>query len=158
MLFVFNFSAAAYDNVTSSCDLMYRAAECLKKKDYKGVKYYTQKCISLYKAQALQMSRKLKDFAPFETANLYWALNDVAYAYYLQGEMYRELGKYELARRKYEMVLKKFKYAQVYDPAIGGDWKVAEECKKKLELIKGKLNKSKNNKFIKKELRPLKIQ
>ena len=104
------------------------------------------------------MSRKLKDFAPFETANLYWALNDVAYAYYLQGEMYRELGKYELARRKYEMVLKKFKYAQVYDPAIGGDWKVAEECKKKLELIKGKLNKSKNNKFIKKELRPLKIQ
>ena len=151
-------SANAYDNsISSSVDLVTAAAKCLEKEDWRGVKFYTKKCISLYKGHAVGMQKRLKDFPSLEAAPSYWALNDVAYSYFLQGEMYRLTGNFESAKRQYTTVIKRLKFAQVYDPALGKDWKVAKACIKKLNEMKKEEKKTgKGNKFIKKKLKPLK--
>ncbi|MCK5707782.1 MAG: hypothetical protein KAI43_09020 [Candidatus Aureabacteria bacterium] len=158
ILFILTDSIYAYDNVTSSEALVARAATCLEARDWKGLKYYTQRCISLYQSQARNMQRKLKDFASLETTDKYWALNDVAYSYFLQGEMYRIIGKTEKAKKKYMTVIKKFKFAQVYDPSISGAWQVAEACEIKLNDMGIDIEEKNDpkSKFIKKKLKPLK--
>jgi len=157
VLLCVTFSAEAYDSDTTSTALTGNAAVSLKKEDWKAVKYYTQRCITLYRTHALKMQRKLKDFPPLETSQKYWALNDVAFAYFLQGEMYRLTGKFDIAKKKYDIVIKKFFFAQKYDPGMGGDWKVAEACQEQLKEIMPELEKfEKQKKFIKKDLKPLK--
>ena len=150
-------SADAYDSDSTSSALTGNAALSLKKEDWRAVKYYTQRCITLYRTHALKMQRKLKDYPPLETSQQYWALNDVAYAYFLQGEMYRMTGKIEKAKKMYVMVVEKFFFAQKYDPSLGGDWKVAEACQEQLDEIMPELQKFKSQeRFIKKDLKPLK--
>ena len=148
------FGISASDN--SSQALVMKASECLQNEDWQGVMKYTRKCISLYQSEARKMQRRLKDFPPMETATDYWALNDVAYAYFLQAEMYRLREQYEKAKSKYEKIIKTFGFAQVYDPAAGGDWKVAEAARQKLKKIRPFLPDNKKSHFIKKKLKLLK--
>ncbi len=129
----------------SSENLMKKAAECFEKKDYKGVIKYAKRCIQFYKSQALAMMHNLKDYPQGDDVFNYWALNDVAYAYFLLGRVYMEQGKTERAKKMFLYVIKRLKYAQVYDPSLNGFWKVSVACQEKLDEISFSSDKAGNS-------------
>lgn len=118
----------------SSQTLTSKAWQALESKDYKAVLAYTQKCISLYERQAIIQQNHLHKMPSLDEHFQYWALNDVATCYYLMGEAYFAQKKYEKARDAYEKVIRKFYFAQYYNPA-GFAVKVADSCERKLVAV-----------------------
>jgi tetratricopeptide (TPR) repeat protein len=111
----------------SSTALVSSAWQALEKDDLKSVLFYTNTCIQLYGKRATIMQNKLEDYpsATHGAIHAYWALNDVATAYHIQGEAYRKAGRLEEARKAYQTVIDKFSYGQCWDPK-GWFWKPAE--------------------------------
>ena len=74
-----------------SSTLVTKAWQALAQNDIESVLAYTNKCISLYAAQAKKMQSGLKDYVTGSNDEVFknWALNDVATSYYIQGEAYR---------------------------------------------------------------------
>ena len=120
----------------SSMNLMVLAWKALDEGDFAAVMVYTKKCIDLYTEQARQMQKVLNDFPSGDTDQIhaYWALNDVATAYFIQGEAYFREGKMQQARTPYQRVIDDFSYAQCWDPR-GWFWQVAKGSEEKLEMI-----------------------
>jgi len=133
-----SFAGGKYDfGDFSSNTLIIKASEALEKKDWKAVKVYAEKCIQLYKSQAKNMQRKLKDFpGDNESFNL-WALNHVAYSHFLLGEMYMAKGKVNKAYREFSAPIKKYKYAKCFDPAQNVFWKISDRCSSKQARLEG---------------------
>jgi len=55
----------------------------------------------------------------------YWALNDVASAYFILGKAYDEQGKYTLAQKAFQQILTNYDLAEVWDPR-GWFWAPSE--------------------------------
>jgi len=121
---------------TSSEALMKKAWDYYNDKDYAAAKAFAQECIDRYGEEALKQQASLKDFAPKGKESQYWALNDVATAYFILGEIYAKQKDYEKAKDAYNTVINKFGFAQCYDPTGDGFyWKVAEAAKKALKEL-----------------------
>lgn len=118
----------------SSQTLTAKAWQALNDKDYKAGLAYTRKCITLYERQAIIQQNKLKKMPTLDESFQYWALNDVATCYYIEGQIYFYQKKYYKAEDNYKKVIRKFPYAQYYNPA-GYTVKVAESCEKNLVAI-----------------------
>lgn len=111
--------------------LIKRAWESLNKGDFKGGELYAKKCIYLYEKKAEQAQQQLKDFAKGGFIPYYWALNDVATAYFILGESYSQQNDVRKAGEMYSAIGKRFKHAQCWDPR-GWYWKVADVALKKI--------------------------
>jgi hypothetical protein len=61
----------------------------------------------------------------------YWALNDVATAWFLSGEALTKLNKTERAKEAYQTVVKKYSCGYAWDPNGPWFWNVAEAAQKK---------------------------
>jgi len=115
-----------------SVTLVENAWAALQDGDLEKVLYYTNKCINLYDKRAKLMQAKLEDFprGGKDEIHRYWALNDVATAYYIQAEGYRKAGSLKKARQVYQRILDEYAYGQCWDPR-GWFWKpseAAENC------------------------------
>ncbi len=121
-----------------SATLVSKAWQALAANDMDGVLAYTNKCFELYEAQAKKMQEGLQGYATGTNDEVfaYWALNDVATAYYIQGEAYRAAGMMEQAKVAYQKVTNEFTYGQCWD-AGGWFWKPAEAAKEKVQMIAG---------------------
>lgn len=109
-----------------SVTLTQKAWGALEAKDLEKVLLYTNKCVKLYGARAARMQEKLTGY-PSEKGEIhrYWALNDVATAYFIQAEAYRKAGDLEKARAAYRMILDNYSFGQCWDPK-GWFWKPAD--------------------------------
>ncbi|MFP4473679.1 MAG: tetratricopeptide repeat protein [Candidatus Omnitrophota bacterium] len=119
-----------------SSTLVSKAWEALNDKDLDAVLAYTNKCIELYESKAKEMQAGLEEYPAGDKDEVfaYWALNDVATAYYIQGEAYRQGGMEEEAQEAYQKVVNEFTYGQCWDNG-GWFWKPAEAAKEKLAML-----------------------
>ena len=109
-----------------SVALTQKAWGALEEKDLEKVLFYTNKCVKLYGRRAAVMQGKLTGY-PTEEAGIhrYWALNDVATAYFIQAEAYRKAGDLAKAREAYKTIIEKYAFGQCWDPK-GWFWKPAD--------------------------------
>ena len=124
-----------------SSTLTTKAWAALAQNDIESVLAYTNKCISLYAAQASKMQAGLKDYATGSNDEIfkYWALNDVATSYYIQGEAYRAANMKDEAKEAYNKVIKDYSFGQTWDTK-GWFWKPAEAAKEKLDMMAAGVN------------------
>ncbi len=119
-----------------SSTLTTKAWGALAQNDIESVLAYTNKCISLYGAQASKMQASLKDYATGSNDEIfkYWALNDVATSYYIQGEAYRAANMKDESKEAYNKLINDYSFGQAWDPK-GWFWKPAAAAKEKLAMI-----------------------
>jgi len=114
--------------------LAVKAWDALNRGDHAAVAAYTNKCISLYEAKAVEQNKSLTAPAPKDTAFNYWALNDVATSYFILGQSLLAQGKVKEAQTAFQTVIERFPYAQCWDPR-GWFWRVADGASDKLLTI-----------------------
>lgn len=124
-----------------SATLATKAWSALEKSDIEAVLAYTNKCIELYAEQARKMQAGLKDYATGGNDNIfkYWALNDVATSYYIQGEAYRKANLKDESKEAFNKLTKEYSFGQAWDTK-GWFWKPAEAAKEKLAMIESGVN------------------
>lgn len=116
--------------------LVVKAWKSLDKEKFEEVLVYTDKCIKLYSQEADRMQKTLKGYAEGSDEEIfsYWALNDVATAYFIQGEVYRKKGEAAKAREAFQKIIDEFSYGQCWDPR-GWFWKLAEGAANRLNSL-----------------------
>jgi hypothetical protein len=124
--------ASQYDfGDCKSVTLTGKAWQALNAKDYAGVAAYTGKCIDTYKDTAIQQQASLKAPADKDSANTYWALNDVGTCYFIAGKALDDKGDKKGAIAAYKFLVDNLSFAQCWDPN-GWFWKPADAAKKRL--------------------------
>lgn len=120
----------------SSMTLMVLAWKALDEGDIEAILNYTNKCIELYSKEAKEMQSQLNALPKGnqEQINSYWALNDVATAYFIQGEAFFKNDQLDNARVAYQSVLDHYSFAQCWDPR-GWFWGVADGAREKIKMI-----------------------
>ncbi len=116
---------------SKSVTLTTKAWQALDAKDYPSVIGYAKKCIELYKAQAIEMQGSLKAQASSDSANQYWALNDVGTCYFIMGKALDDSGDKKGAIEAYKTLVSSLSYAQCWDPK-GWFWTPADAARKRL--------------------------
>ena len=118
-----------------SSTLATKAWEALEKNDIESVLAYTNKCIELYAEQARKMQSELKDYPTGTNEEIfkYWALNDVATSYFIQGEAYRKAKMKDESKEAFTKVVKDYSFGQTWD-VKGWFWKPSEAAKEKLAM------------------------
>ncbi len=130
-------TAAAYNfGDYRSATLVTKAWEVLAADDIEAVLAYTNKAIELYAGQAKKMQESLNEYPTGDDQKIfsYWALNDVATAYYIQGEAYRKAGMKDEAKEVYQKIIDEYKFGQCWDTR-GWFWKPAEASQEKIAMI-----------------------
>ena len=124
-----------------SSTLATKAWKALAQNDIESVLAYTNKCISLYGAEASKMQAGLKDYASGSNDAIfkYWALNDVATSYFIQGEAYRAANMKDEAKEAFNKVVKDYSFGQTWDTK-GWFWKPADAAKEKLDMMAAGVN------------------
>ena len=124
-----------------SSTLATKAWTALAQNDIESVLAYTNKCISLYAAQAAKMQANLKDYVTGSNDEIFklWALNDVATSYYIQGEAYRAANMKDEAKEAYNKLIKDYSFGQTWDTK-GWFWKPADAAKEKLNMMAAGVN------------------
>jgi tetratricopeptide (TPR) repeat protein len=122
-----------FEDYTSET-LTRKAWESLGSNNITNTIIYANKCISLYKKDAVKQQESLSNYAPKEKAFDYWALNDVGTCYFILGEAYAKNKEWKKAVEAYQTVVNEFFYAQCWDPR-GWFWKPAVASRGKLNKI-----------------------
>ena len=124
LVFVMMSSAHSEDR-PSSGELIVKAWAAHGKKDVEATFKYTQQLIDLYKEEANKQQASLKAL-PRNRPDIeaVGALNDVATAYFIQGESFRNQGMKAESIRAFKVVVEKYCYAQAWDPR-GWFWSAA---------------------------------
>ena len=87
------------------------------------------------------MQAGLKDYATGSNDEIfkYWALNDVATSYYIQGEAYRAANMKDEAKEAYNKLISDYSFGQTWDTK-GWFWKPAAAAKEKLDMMAAGVN------------------
>jgi len=112
-------------DVPSSGELIVKAWHAHGQKNVEETFKYTKAVIELYKEEADKQQASLRAFPKTkDEIEVMAALNDVATAYFIQGESLRYQGKTEESTKAFKLVIYQYCYAQAWDPR-GWFWKVA---------------------------------
>lgn len=116
--------------------LVIKAWNALESNDIQAVFDYTNECMTLYGRDADKMQASLSDFpkGDREEISRYWALNDVATAYFIKGEALRRAGKIEAAKQVFRILISRYRYGQCWEPR-GWWWKPSEGALDKLFIM-----------------------
>jgi len=120
-----------------SSTLTEKAWQALDGKDYASVMGYTQKCIDMFKDQAVAMQKSLTaapDTSDKDKVFANWALNDVGTCYYIQGKALDDQGKTKDALAAYKFLADNLSYAECYDPK-GWFWSPASAAKERVAAL-----------------------
>jgi beta-glucuronidase len=122
----------------SSRELITKAWAAHGKNDIKLTFQYTQELIDLYEKEAEVQQGSLKGMpsskSDIEAVN---TLNDVATAYFIQGESYRGQGKAKEAIAAFKVITRKYYYAQAWDQR-GWFWPLALAAQESIDKLEGK--------------------
>jgi beta-glucuronidase len=93
--------------------------------------------IAKFSSEADRLAAPLKAFPPQQEESAYKLMNDVAICYFIKGETLRDEGKFDDAIKVLEEVIKKYPYAQAFDPSRGTFWSIKETSQAVINEIKG---------------------
>lgn len=134
-LLTYHYSFAA--DKPSSGEIITKAWEAHGKKNIEDTFKYTNQCIELYRDQADKEQAALKTLPPNrKEIEAVQALNDVATAYFIQGESYRDQGKTEESIKAFQAVVDKYYYGQAWDPR-GWFWQIVKASKESIIKLQG---------------------
>jgi len=114
--------------------LVTKAWKALDRKQHNAVWFFTNLCVTSYEETAKEQQASLTALPPRERTFDYWALNDVATAYFILGESLRLQGRYREAREAFERIVADFGFAQCWDPR-GWFWRVADGARVRLAVM-----------------------
>lgn len=121
--------------------LTIKAWQALSDRDLNAVLAYTNKCISLYSAEASKMQKSLSEYSTGDQKIFsYWALNDVATCLYIQGEALRRVKRMDEAKAAFNRIINEFSYAQTYDVNKKTFWKPVDGANDSLYMIDNNLD------------------
>lgn len=118
----------------SSQTLTTNAWASLAAKDHKAVEGFVGKCIEMFEKQAVEMQGKLKAAPTKETANEFWALNDVCTCYFIRAQSKEAKGDTKGALADYKVVVEKLSFGQCWD-VKGWFWKPSDAAKGKIKEL-----------------------
>lgn len=122
----------------SSGELIAKAWSAHDKKDIEATFKYTRECIDLYRDEADRQQASLRSLPKakneIETVQI---LNDVATAYFIQGESYRDQGKRDEAIKDFKTVVDKYYYGQAWDQR-GWFWQIAKAAQESIDKLEGR--------------------
>lgn len=109
----------------SSAAITNKAWQASEAKDFAAVDGYTSKCIEMFKTQAVEQQKALKE-PPTDKDVIFaqWALNDVGTCYFIRGQALEKQGKNKEAIEAYKFLVDNLAFAQTWDPK-GWFWKPA---------------------------------
>ena len=124
-----------YGDMTSNF-LVQQMWQALHDKNLNAVIGYDMKLEHLYRDEALDMNKSLKDYPAGNNDDIfkYWALNDVGTGAFIVGEAYRMSNKNDDAIKAYNKVASDYLYAECWDPQ-GWFWRPAEVAQQKIVEI-----------------------
>ena len=135
LLFIFLLSIGQGVFAEDAYQVTAKAWNALGRKDWNGAIAHADHAIRTWGAQARQTNRSLKGYAPAKDAKKYVNLNEVGTCLMLKGDALRQKGDLKGAIATYELLLRDYQYAQVWDPK-GWFWKPAESAHKNLVSLK----------------------
>jgi len=135
LLFIFFLSIGQGAFAEDAYQVTAKAWSALGRKDWNGAIAHADHAIRTWGAQARQTNRRLKGYAPAKDAKKYSNLNEVGTCLMLKGDALRQKGDLKGAIATYELLLRDYQYAQVWDPK-GWFWKPAESARKNLVSLK----------------------
>lgn len=118
----------------SSYELISKAWTALNEKEYVRAIALANQCVKDYAVIAREQQSPLRELPIPEMANDYWALNDVATALYIKGRALEKRKDPASARMVYAEALKKYPYAQCWDPQ-DHYWSVAVAARDRIKCI-----------------------
>ncbi len=121
--------------------LTIKAWKALEDRDLNAVLAYTNKCITLYSAEAIKMQKTLSEYPRGdEKIFSYWALNDVATCLYIKGEALRRVKRMDEAKESFNIIINELSYAQTYEPKNKTFWKPADGARDSIFMIDNNLD------------------
>ena len=120
--FAFCISLAAQD----SSEYVKKAWALKGQGKFEEVYQVIDQCWEEFSADADKQSYTLSDFPPKGDETKYQIMNDVATCYFIKGEALRDTGHPEEAKAVLQEVIKKYPYAQAFDPR-GWFWSIKEK-------------------------------
>ncbi len=119
----------------SSSTLTTKAWDAFGAKSYKSASVYANKCIELYREQAMAMQKGLTS-APTEKEAIAqnWALNDVGTCYYILGQVHEAQGRKKEAIAAYQTLVKELPLAHCWDTK-GWYWKPADPARERIKAL-----------------------
>ncbi|MDD5246309.1 MAG: glycoside hydrolase family 2 TIM barrel-domain containing protein [Candidatus Omnitrophica bacterium] len=131
-----NFTLSLAEEPPTSGDLIVKAWAAHGKKDVEATFKYTQEIIDLYAQEADQQQASLKSLPKSkDEINAVASLNNVATAYFIQGESYRDQEKIDQSVEAFKTVVDKYGFAQAWDPR-GWYWQIAKAAKESIIKLK----------------------
>jgi hypothetical protein len=128
-------AVAATPDPNASVTLTTNAWNALNAKTYDQAVTFAQKCIDLYRSQALDQAKGMT--APLtvkEEIQAKWALNDVGTCYYIMGQAYEKSNKTKEAVAAYQTLANDLPYTQCWDPK-GWFWPPAKAAKDRIKAL-----------------------
>lgn len=119
----------------SSETLTGKAWEAFNAKNYVNAKGYAQKCIDMYKDQAVAMQKGMTAPAT-EKEEVFksWALNDVGVCYFILGQSLEAEGKGKEAIVPFKFLAENLSFAQCWDTQ-GWFWKPADAARERVKAL-----------------------
>ncbi len=120
-----------------SSTLTEKAWKALEDKDYDSVMGYTQKCIDMFKGQAVTQQKALTaapDTSDKDKVFANWALNDVGTCYFIQGKALEEENKPKDALTAYQFLADNLSYCECWDTK-GWFWSPAGAAKERVTAL-----------------------
>lgn len=124
----------APEETPTSSSLTSLAWEALAAKDFPTAKAKIERCQSLFGEKASEMQSSLSVVPGPDTANEFWALNDVGTCVFILGKVYEAEGKNAEAITAYEKVIKDYPMSQCWDKQ-GWYWQPAVAAKERLTAL-----------------------
>ena len=112
-----------------------KAWKALGRKDWNAAVAHADRALKTWGVHAKQTNTKLNGYAPVKDAKKYSNLNEVGTCLMLKGDALRQKGDVKAAIAAYELLLRDYQYAQVWDPK-GWFWKPSESARKNLAKLK----------------------
>mgnify|MGYP006148489601 CR=1 FL=1 len=135
VLLYFLFFSIGYSALAEEAyEVTAKAWSALGSKNWDAVIAHANKAIRTWGPQARETNRRLKGYASSKEAIKYGNLNEVGTCLMLKGDALRQKGDIKGAIAAYELLLRDFKYAQVWDPK-GWFWKPSESARKNLSKL-----------------------
>jgi tetratricopeptide (TPR) repeat protein len=119
---------------SASKDLLIKAWEAHGKSDINATFQITQQCIDLYKEEADKQEASLTKMPTGSDIASFSSLNNVATCYFIQGESYMRQGKKKEAKDTFNIIIKKYPFAQAWDPR-GWYWSVAQVSQQSIKKM-----------------------
>jgi len=127
--------AEAQSNKPTSAELLEKAWAAHGKKNVKETLRYTQQVIKLYGAEADQQQAGLKELPQRRPEiEVLASLNNVATAYFIRGESFRNRAKLKQAIKAFKTIIDKYPFAQAWDQR-GWFWSVKEKAEAALKQL-----------------------